>query len=92
MRNLRNWMFAAAMLAGALGVGAAKAQAAEVRVYAHGPVVYEHPRPVFRHGWVAGPAYGYVAPGPYYGFRDRGYAHFDGDRRREFYRRDRFRR
>jgi len=91
MRNLRNLMFTAAMLAGTLGVGAASAQAAEVRVYAHGPVVYEHARPIVRRGWVAGPAYGYSASGPHYGVRERGYARFDG-RRRNFDRRDRFHR
>jgi hypothetical protein len=61
---MRNWMLGAAVLAGALGLGAAKAQAAEFGVYVRGPVAYVPPCPGAGYVWVAGySANGYWIPG-----------------------------
>ena len=61
MGSMKKLMLGAAVLAGALGLGANKAQAAEVRVYVHGgPVAYVPPCP--------GPGYVW-APG----YRENGY-------------------
>lgn len=52
----RTWMLGAAVLAGALGVGATTAQAAEFGVYvgARGPVAYVPPCPGPGYAWEAG--------------------------------------
>lgn len=61
MFSLKTWMLAAAVLAGAAGLGATTAQAAQVRVYVGaGPVAYMPPCP--------GPGYFWVN-----GYYDRGY-------------------
>ena len=64
MGSIRNWMFGAAVLAGAVGLGAAPAQAAEFGIYARGPVAYVPPCPGPGYSWVAGYwAGGYWVPG-----------------------------
>jgi hypothetical protein len=64
MGSMRNWVLGAAVLAGTLGLGAAKAQAAEFRVYARGPVAYVPPCPGAGYEWAAGyNANGYWIPG-----------------------------
>jgi hypothetical protein len=57
MVSMKKLMLGAAVLAGALGLGAGanKAQAAEVRVYVHGgPVAYVPPCPGPGYVWVGG--------------------------------------
>ena len=44
MKNMKSWMLGAAVAAGAMGVGATTAQAAEFGIYARGPVA-ERPAP-----------------------------------------------
>ena len=85
MGNVSKLVLGAAMLAGAVGLGATKAQAAEFRVYVGGPVAYVPPCPGPGYSWVAG-YYdrGYWVPGRwnFVGYRSRyGYAHYDRDRR-----------
>ncbi len=64
MQNMRNWMLGAAVAAGALGLAAASAQAAEFGMYARGPVAYVPPCPGPGYVWVAGYfANGYWIPG-----------------------------
>lgn len=61
MFSLKTWMLGAAVLAGAAGLGATTAQAAQVRVYVGaGPAAYASPCP--------GPDYFWVD-----GYYDRGY-------------------
>lgn len=84
MRNTRNWMLGAAMVAGGLGVAAVTAQAAEFGAYARGPVAYVPPCPGPGYVWVAGyQANGYWVPGRwnFNGGRDRErFARSDRDR------------
>lgn len=66
MGSMKKLMLGAAVLAGALGLGANKAQAAEVRVYVHGgPVAYVPPCPGPGYVW----ANGYWANGYWVGGR-----------------------
>jgi len=60
MGSMKNWMLAAALVAGAAGLGSMKAQAAEFGVYVRGPIAYVPPSP--------GPGYFWIA-----GYMDRGY-------------------
>jgi hypothetical protein len=74
MKNMRNWMLGAAVVAGGLGLGATTAQAAEFGIYARGPVAYVPPCPGPGYEWVAGyQAHGYWIPGRwnFIGGRDR---------------------
>jgi hypothetical protein len=93
MKSMRNWMFGAAMVAGAAALGAAPALAAEFGVYARGPAAYVPPCPGPGYVWIAGYyANGYWIPGrwsfegvrgPVYAggfYHDRFYDHrFDRD-------------
>lgn len=84
MRNMRNWMIGAAVVAGGLGLGATTVQAAEFGIYARGPVAYVPPCPGPGYVWIAGyQANGYWIPGRwnFIGVRDRDhFARFDGGR------------
>jgi len=86
MSNMSKLVLGAAMLAGAVGLGATKAQAAEFRVYVGGPVAYVPPCPGPGYSWVAGYYNrGYWVPGRwnFVGYRSGygyGYAHYDRDR------------
>lgn len=63
MRSIRNLVLGAAVLAGAAGFGAAKANAA-VRVFVGGPVAYVPPCPGPGYVWAAGYyANGFWVPG-----------------------------
>jgi hypothetical protein len=64
MKNISKWVLGAAVVAGALGLGANKAQAAGFAVYARGPVAYVPPRPGSGYVWIAGYInHGYWKPG-----------------------------
>ncbi len=98
MRNTMKLMLGAAILAGAVGLAAPKADAAQFGVYVRGPVAYVPPSPGPGYFWTAGFYNGGVwVPGRWAfrgGFRDhvvvRGFDRFHG---RDFYRdHDRFRR
>ena len=107
MKSIGKWMLGAAVLAGAISLGANKAQAAEFAVHVRGPVAYVPPCPgpgyVWANGYYAG---GYWVPGRwnFVGVRGRapvvryGFAYREGfNRGREADRRfdrdhDRFRR
>lgn len=55
MISTKAWMLGAAVLAGALGLGATKAQAAQVGIYVGGgPVAYVPPSPGPDYFWTAG--------------------------------------
>jgi hypothetical protein len=92
MKNLGKWMLGAAIVAGGLGLGAAKAQAAEFRVVIGGPRAYIPPSPGPGYAWVNG--YndgGYWTPGRWNfagaGFRydrDDYYRHADRDDSRRY--------
>jgi hypothetical protein len=90
MFNTKAWMLGAAVLAGTLGLGAAKAQAAEFGVYVNGPAAYVPPCPGPGYFWTAGfYSNGYWVPGRWEFRRDfvRGPApivRFDAHR--DFYR------
>ena len=72
MGSIRNWMLGAALAAGAMGMAAAPAQAAEFGVYVGGPAAYVPPCPGAGYVWVAGYyAHGYWVPG-YWNFRGAG--------------------
>jgi hypothetical protein len=103
MGGMRNLMLGATILAGTMGIGAAKAQAAEFGVYARGPVAYVPPCPGAGYVWAAGyRANGYWIPGRwnYVGVRVGGpvvrfgygrgpgfYGHYDHYRGYEHFRR-----
>jgi hypothetical protein len=71
MGSMRNWMLGAAVVAGAAGLGATTAQAAEFGVHVRGPVAYVPPCPGPGYVWVAGyMANGYWVPG-YWNLRGR---------------------
>jgi hypothetical protein len=95
MNGMKNWMLGAAVVAGAAGLGAAQAQAAEFGIYARGPVAYVPPCPGPGFIWIAGyQANGYWVPGrwEFRGGRDRAaFGRIDRGRDREFDR-GRFRR
>jgi hypothetical protein len=88
MKSIAKWMLGAALVAGGLGLGATKAQAAEWGVYVGGPVAYVPQCPGPGYAWVAGYySGGYWVPGRwnYVGVRyyDRDYRyHRDWDDRR----------
>lgn len=66
MKSMRNWMLAAAMAVGALGLGAGTAHAARIGigVYVGGPVAYVPPCPGPGYQWTAGYwSGGYWVPG-----------------------------
>lgn len=100
MGSIRNWMLGAAVVAGAAGVGATTAQAAEFGFHMRGPVAYVPPCPGPGYVWTAGyMANGYWVPG-YWNFRgvgpvirfehgyDRGFdRRFDRNRGHERFRR-----
>jgi hypothetical protein len=74
MGSMKNWMLGAAVVAGATGLGAAQAQAAEFGIYARGPVAYVPPCPGPGYVWIDGyMANGYWIPGRwnFAGGRDR---------------------
>jgi len=76
MNNMKGWMLGAAVVAGAVGLGSAPAQAAEFGIYARGPVAYVPPCPGPGYVWVAGyMADGYWIPGRW---------NFAGDRERRY--------
>jgi hypothetical protein len=84
MKSMAKWMLGAALVAGGLGLGATKAQAAEWGVYVGGPVAYVPPCPGPGYAWVAGYYSGrYWVPGRwnYVGVRyyDQGHYHRDWD-------------
>ncbi len=99
MGSMKNWMLGAAMVAGAAGLGATQAQAAEFGFHMRGPVAYVPPCPGPGYVWAAGyMANGYWVPGywnlsgvrfggPVVRFErgfDRGFdRHFDRDRGRD---------
>jgi len=92
MSSIKNWMLGAAIVAGALGLGATTAQAAEVGIYVRGPVAYVPPCPGPGYVWIAGYySDGYWIPGRWsfggYGYRDRDdFRRYDRDRDRAYYR------
>jgi hypothetical protein len=72
MRSMRNWILGAAVVAGALGVGATTAQAAEFGFHVRGPVAYIPPCPGAGYVWVGGYMNnGYWVPG-YWNFAGMG--------------------
>lgn len=95
MGSMKKWMLGAAFAAGAVGLGAAPAQAARIGIYIGTPAAYVPPCPGPGYLWVAGYwNHGYWVPG-YWNYRgpavrvrdwDRGanFYHRDLDRRREF--------
>ena len=94
MGSTRNWMLGAAVVAGAAGMSATSAQAAEFGFRVRGPVAYIPPCPGAGYVWVAGyMANGYWVPG-YWNFAgvrfgyDRGFdRHFVPERGHERFRR-----
>jgi len=92
----RTWMLGAAALAGAFGLGATQAQAAEFGVYVGaGPTAYVPPCPGPGYEWIAGyQSDGYWMPGrwAFAGARSgRGrYAHMDYGRSERDFDRDRW--
>ena len=75
MKGMRKWILGAAVVVAGLGMAAPAAKAAEIGIYAGGPVAYVPPSPGPGYEWVAGyRARGYWAPGRwnYRGYRDRG--------------------
>jgi len=92
MSTMRNWMLGAAVAAGAVGLGAIPAQAAQFGIYVGGPAAYVPPCPGPGYAWTAGyMSAGYWVPGRWeftgygYGYRDRDrFEHFDRDRGRDW--------
>jgi hypothetical protein len=89
MKSIKNWMLGAAVVAGALGLGATTAQAAQIGIYARGPVAYVPPSPGPGYVWAAGYMDdGYWIPGRwnFVGYRGGygygGYAYVGRDRDR----------
>lgn len=75
MVSMKSWMLGAAMAAGALGLAATPAQAAEFGIYFRGPVAYVPPCPGPGYEWFAGYyANGYWVPGRWQ-MRDGYYGH-----------------
>jgi hypothetical protein len=86
MKHIGKWVLGAAVMAGALGLGTTKAQAAEFGIYVGGPVAYVPPSPGAGYVWIAGYMnHGYWVPGrwEFRGYRDR-------DRFAYYHRDDRF--
>jgi hypothetical protein len=90
MVSMKKWMLGAAVLAGALGLGATQAKAAEFGVYFRGPVAYVPPCPGPGYSWAAGYyAGGYWVPGRWNFIGVRGPAPIVRfDYHRDFYHRD----
>lgn len=90
MVSIGKWMLGAAVLAGALGLGANKAQAAEFAVHVRGPVAYVPPCPGAGYAWVGGYyARGFWVPGRwnFVGVRRAApIARFNYNHRDDFYR------
>ena len=64
MGSIKSWMLGAAIVAGAAGLGATTAQAAEFGFHVRGPVAYVPPCPGPGYIWVNGyMANGYWVPG-----------------------------
>lgn len=64
MLNMKKWMLGAAVLAGAAGLGATQANAAQFGVYVGAPAAYVPPCPGPGYVWIAGYyANGYWVPG-----------------------------
>ncbi len=73
MGTMKNWIFGAAVLAGAAALGSTPAQAAEFGIYVCGPVAYVPPCPGPGYVWTAGyMANGYWIPGRWNFGGDRG--------------------
>lgn len=95
MKSMAKWMLGAAVAAGALGLGATTAKAAEWGVYVGGPAAYVPPCPGPGYEWTAGYyTNGYWVPGrwAFVGVRDRDdyrYVRYYGDRDDHRYYRDR---
>jgi len=89
MTTMKNWMLGAAVVAGGLGMSAARAQADEFGVYARGPVAYVPPCPGPGYVWMAGyQAEGYWIPGRWNFVGERrgeAFGRFEGDRDRAAY-------
>jgi hypothetical protein len=87
MKNMSKWVLGVAVVAGALGLGATSAQAAEFGIYVGRPAAYVPPCPGAGYVWIAGYMNrGYWVPGrwEFRGYRDRGYVaylHHDRDER-----------
>jgi len=101
MKNMSKWVLGAAVLAGALSLGATQAQAAEFGIYVGGPVAYVPPCPGAGYVWIAGYRnHGYWVPGrwEFRGYRERNRVYFHRDRddrrfdRKRDWDRDHFRR
>jgi len=92
MKSMSKWVLGAAVVAGALALGATNAQAAEFGVYVRGPVAYVPPCPGAGYVWIAGYMdRGYWVPGrwEFRGYRVRdGLAYYHRDRDDWRYRRD----
>jgi hypothetical protein len=93
MGSMKSWMLGAAIVAGAVGLGATAAQAAEFGIYVGGPAAYVPPCPGPGYVWTAGyMSDGYWVPGRWsfagYVDRDR-FEHRDFYRDRDFDRHDR---
>ena len=90
MKNMSKWVLGAAVVAGALSLGATSAQAAEFGIYVGGPAAYVPPCPGAGYVWIAGYMNrGYWVPGrwEFRGYRDRDHvAYFHHDRDDRFYR------
>ncbi|HWE86865.1 MAG TPA: hypothetical protein VG267_18110 [Terracidiphilus sp.] len=90
MKQLGKWMLGAAVAAGALGLGATQAKAAEFGVYVRGPVAYVPPCPGPGYSWIAGYyANGYWMPGRWSFVGVRGGWDRDGYRDGRVFNRDR---
>jgi hypothetical protein len=88
MASMKSWMLGVALVAGAAGLGATSAQAAQFGIYVGSPAAYVPPSPGPGYVWVNGYyANGYYVAGRwnfagYYGDRDR----YVGRDRDDFYR------
>ena len=82
MKSMCKWVLGAAVVAGALGLGATSARAAEFGIYARGPVAYGPPCPGAGYVWIAGNwDRGYWIPGrwEFRGYSDN-FAYYHRDR------------
>jgi len=91
MNNMKSWMLGAAIVTGAVGMGATPAHAAQFGIYVGGPAAYVPPCPGPGYAWVNGyMANGYWVPGQWQFMRsdDRGWDREDGWGREYGWRRD----
>ena len=79
MAGMKGLMLGAAILAGAVGLGATSAKAAEFGIYIGAPVAYVPPSPGPGYAWIAG----YYANGYWFPGRWAFTGHYDRD---DFYR------